>query len=202
MTGTSTDLAPSERTKRARAKRPPGDRICRIVRHLESCTVEEYAVRKQLELQLQYSMVPAMAPVHMRAPMGGSSKPVVPRDRGRAPHNHLPARQRSRSDGTPEEKTNLSMHVGRYMDSAQRMIPRVPFMRLLRELVHSQTTYRSPVRMQIGAVDALHSAAEFFLVGLYENANLCTAHTGRVTLMPRDLRLAIGIGGRRRKICS
>ena len=55
----------------------------------------------------------------------------------------------------------------------------------------------SPVvfRWQAAAVGALQEAAEAYLVGLFEDTNLCTIHAKRVTIMPRDIQLARRIRG-------
>ena len=37
---------------------------------------------------------------------------------------------------------------------------------------------------------ALQEAAEAYLVGYFEDANLCAIHAKRVTVMPRDMHLA------------
>ena len=42
---------------------------------------------------------------------------------------------------------------------------------------------------------ALHTAAEAYLVGLLEDANLITLHSHRVTLQPKDIQLAHRIRG-------
>jgi len=41
----------------------------------------------------------------------------------------------------------------------------------------------------------LQSATEDYMVGLIEDSYACTLHSGRVTLMPKDLRLARKIRG-------
>ncbi len=46
---------------------------------------------------------------------------------------------------------------------------------------------------------ALQEAAEAHLVGLFEDANLCTIHAKRVTLMPKDMQLARRIRGPERE---
>ena len=38
-----------------------------------------------------------------------------------------------------------------------------------------------------GAVGALQEAAEAYLVGLFEDTNLCAIHAKRVTIMPKDI---------------
>ena len=44
-----------------------------------------------------------------------------------------------------------------------------------------------PWCMQTMAVYVLQWAAEAYLVGLLENANLIAIHTKRVTIMPKDI---------------
>ncbi|VAI53301.1 unnamed protein product [Triticum turgidum subsp. durum] len=47
------------------------------------------------------------------------------------------------------------------------------------------------------AVLALQEAAEAYLVGLFEDTNLCAIHAKRVTIMPKDIQLARRIRGER-----
>ena len=51
------------------------------------------------------------------------------------------------------------------------------------------------VRFQSTAIAALQEAAENFIVGLFEDVNLLAVHAKRVTVMPRDIRLALRIRG-------
>ena len=50
-------------------------------------------------------------------------------------------------------------------------------------------------RWQAEAMVALQEAAEAHLVGLFEDAYLCTIHAKRVTIMPKDMQLARRIRG-------
>ena len=48
------------------------------------------------------------------------------------------------------------------------------------------------------AQDGRHAeAAEAYLVGLFEDTNLCAIHAKRVTIMPKDIQLARRIRGER-----
>ena len=49
------------------------------------------------------------------------------------------------------------------------------------------------VRFQSTAIAACQEAAENFIVGLFEDVNLLVVHAKRVTVMPRDVRLALRI---------
>ena len=59
---------------------------------------------------------------------------------------------------------------------------------------HSSQT---DLRFQSQAVLALQEAAEAYLVGLFEDTNLCAIHAKRVTIMPKDIQLARRIRGER-----
>ena len=48
---------------------------------------------------------------------------------------------------------------------------------------------------QSTAIAALQEAAENFIVGLFEDINLLAVNAKRVAVMPRDVRLALGIRG-------
>lgn len=80
-----------------------------------------------------------------------------------------------------------------YQRSTFLLIRRAPFARLVREV---QTLFfRNPIRWQAEAMLALQEAAESHIVGLFEDANLCTIHAKRVTIMPKDIQLARRIRG-------
>ena len=43
---------------------------------------------------------------------------------------------------------------------------------------------------QVHAILILQEAAEVYLVGLLEDANLCAIHAKHITIMPKDIQLA------------
>ena len=80
-----------------------------------------------------------------------------------------------------------------YQRNTDLLIRRLPFARLVKEV---QTYFfRKEYRWQGEAMVALQEAAEAHLVGLFEDANLCTIHAKRVTIMPKDIQLARRIRG-------
>ena len=79
--------------------------------------------------------------------------------------------------------------IRKYQKSAERLIRRAPFVRVCREIL-ARVSGRSDLRYSREAVDALQEATEAYLVCLFEDAQLCAIHAGRVTLMVRDLALA------------
>mmetsp|Transcript_82526 Transcript_82526/g.145661 ORF Transcript_82526/g.145661 Transcript_82526/m.145661 type:complete len:128 (-) Transcript_82526:112-495(-) len=78
----------------------------------------------------------------------------------------------------------------RYQHSTALLIPKVSFQRLCKEILQTMQVDDVGYRMESQAVLALQEAAESFLVGLYEDANLCAIHAKRVTLQVRDVQLA------------
>jgi histone H3 len=74
------------------------------------------------------------------------------------------------------------------------LIHKLPFQRLVREIAQD---FKIDSRWAASAVLALQEAAEAYLVGLFEDTNLCAIHAKRVTIMPKDIQLARRIRGER-----
>lgn len=85
--------------------------------------------------------------------------------------------------------------IRRYQKSADLLIRKLPFQRLVREIATDLS--KQGVRFQGSAIEALQEASEAFLVGLFEDTNLCAIHAKRVTIMTKDLQLARRIRGER-----
>ena len=91
--------------------------------------------------------------------------------------------------------------IRQYQKSTELLIRKLPFQRLVREIAGDRKVILSPlcgkVRFQSAAIMALQEAAEAYLVGLFEDTNLCAIHAKRVTIMPKDIQLARRIRGER-----
>ncbi|GFQ95304.1 histone H3.3 type 1, partial [Trichonephila clavata] len=70
----------------------------------------------------------------------------------------------------------------------------LPLERLVREIAQD---FKTDLRFQSAAIGALQEASESYLVGLFEDTNLCAIHAKRVTIMPKDIQLARRIRGER-----
>ena len=88
--------------------------------------------------------------------------------------------------------------IRRYQKSTECLIKRSLFQKLIREISKEYRvcpdgpgTPSIQVRFQSTAIAALQEAAENFIVGLFEHVNLLAVHAKRVTVMPRDIRLAL-----------
>jgi histone H3 len=77
--------------------------------------------------------------------------------------------------------------IRRYQKSTDLLLRKAPFARIVREIAQ---TFKSDLRFHLSALEALQEAAEAYLVGLFEDANLCAIHARRVTVMPKDFALA------------
>lgn len=75
------------------------------------------------------------------------------------------------------------------------LIRKQPFQRLVREIAQNCT--ETVVRFQSVAVLSLHEATEAYIVGLFQDTNLCALHAKRVTILPKDMQLARRIRGDR-----
>ena len=84
--------------------------------------------------------------------------------------------------------------IRKFQKSTELLIRKLPFQRLVREIA---SDYKSDLRFQSAAIYALQEATEAFMVGLFEDTNLCAIHAKRVTIMPRDIQIARRIRGDR-----
>ena len=86
--------------------------------------------------------------------------------------------------------------IRRYQKSTELLIRKLPFQRLVREIAQGKD-FPPDLRFQSTAILTLQEASEAFLVGLFEDTNLCAIHARRVTIMPKDMQLARRIRGER-----
>ena len=84
--------------------------------------------------------------------------------------------------------------IRRYQKSTELLIRKLPFQRLVREIAQD---FKTDLRFQSSAVMALQECSEAYLVGLFEDTNICAIHAKRVTIMPKDMQLARRIRGER-----
>ena len=118
---------------------------------------------------------------------------------GKAPHKQLATKiARKSAPATGGVKEPLRLRPGtvalrgirRYQKSTELLLPKLPFQRLLREIVQD---YMTDLHFQDTAILAMKEASEAYLVGLFEDTNLCAIHAKRVTIMPKDIQLACRI---------
>lgn len=84
--------------------------------------------------------------------------------------------------------------IRRYQKSTDLLIRKAPFLRVVKEIAKEM---KPDIRFQSTAVLALQEASEYYLVGLFEDTNMCAIHGKRTTIMPKDMQLARRIRGER-----
>lgn len=83
--------------------------------------------------------------------------------------------------------------IRKYQKTTELLIRRAPFQRLVREIAQD---IRPELRFQAEAIRGLQESAEAYLVNVFEDCNLCAIHAKRVTIMDRDMQLAMRLRGR------
>ena len=82
--------------------------------------------------------------------------------------------------------------IRKFQMSTELLIRKLPFLRLVREILQEM---RMDMCLTPATVLALQEAAEAFLVRLFEDTNLCAIHTKHITIMQKDMKLALRIRG-------
>ncbi|EIE24043.1 histone-fold-containing protein [Coccomyxa subellipsoidea C-169] len=98
----------------------------------------------------------------------------------------------SRREPAPDRRTQIYARCGReirkYQKTTELLLRKAPFQRLVRELTHSMMP---DARWQLSALLALQEATESYLVSKFEDAQTAAIHGKRVTIMPKDMQLAL-----------
>ena len=122
---------------------------------------------------------------------------------GKAPRKQLaskaarkatPAAEGAKKSRRYRPGTVALREIRKYQKSTDLLIKKAPFQRLVREVAQD---YKADLRFQSSAVMAMQEASEAYLVGVFEDTNLCAIHARRVTIMPKDMQLARRIRGER-----
>jgi histone H3 len=124
---------------------------------------------------------------------------------GKAAHKKAQQARLSTARAVAEEKkrrsagTNALMEIAREQKIAHKKpaIPQAPFERTCRDTLNEYRMGRTTqvCRFQGSAIEALQVAAEVHLTVMFEDTNLCAIHAKRVTIMPKDVRLARRLTG-------
>merc|ERR1719258_742545 len=114
-----------------------------------------------------------------RKKLSGGTQPFGDRASIKKPHRYRPGVVALRE-------------IRKYQKSTELLLRKLPFQRLVREIAWE---FKYACKFQSQAILALQEAAEAFLVGLFEDTNLCAIHAKRVTIMPKDIQLARRLRG-------
>ncbi|EER17446.1 Histone H3, putative [Perkinsus marinus ATCC 50983] len=104
-------------------------------------------------------------------------------------------RRQETENGNPRFRpgTKALKEIRQFQRTTELLVPKAPFARVVREI---QLLFAGEEwRWSREALIALQTAAEAYLVGLFEDAMLVAIHAKRVTLMAKDIRLVRRIRG-------
>ena len=84
--------------------------------------------------------------------------------------------------------------IRRLQKSTELLIPKMPFARVVKDICR-ELLAGEDFRWAADGLQALQNATESYLIGLFEDAILCSIHARRVTLMIKDIHLARRLRG-------
>ncbi|KAE9373108.1 histone-fold-containing protein [Stipitochalara longipes BDJ] len=97
----------------------------------------------------------------------------------------VPAQATRRHRKKPGTKTLLE--IRRYQNTAELLIPKAQFLRLIKEIVAD--IGGEGMRIEASAAEALQESAEALLFTEFELSNLGAIHAKRVTIQVKDMKL-------------
>ncbi|KAI5192841.1 histone H3 [Nematocida sp. AWRm77] len=120
---------------------------------------------------------------------------------GKAPRKQLATKAARKSTGPSTGISTKRPHryragtvalkeIRKYQKSTELLIRKQPFQRMVRGLCQDK---KPDIRLQGSALASLQEATESFITSLFEDAKDCADHAKRVTVMSKDLRLAMRI---------
>jgi len=140
--------------------------------------------------------------VHLRKNTDeGTASKTIPTKRKMAPESE---KKKNKNKNTAQKNPAKKKYrpgvlalkeIRKYQKTANLLIPKTPFRRWAREIAQEIGALSGEARWHVNALEALQEAAEAYVVGLFEDSNLCAIHARRVTVMPRDMQLARRLRG-------
>ncbi|KAK7925035.1 hypothetical protein WMY93_007345 [Mugilogobius chulae] len=156
--------------------------------------VKKTAVKKPKSPAKKAAKKPAKSPKKpAKKPAKSPKKAAVKKPKPAKKSPRSPGKEDRPQEGQEARHRGLR-EIRRYQKSTELLIRKLPFQRLVREIAQD---FKTDLRFQSSAVMALQEASEAYLVGLFEDTNLCAIHAKRVTIMPKDIQLARRIRGER-----
>ncbi|XP_011251644.1 histone H3.3 isoform X1 [Camponotus floridanus] len=113
----------------------------------------------------------------------------------------------SEAEGTERNRTNVIVNkrkrksrvlqeIKHLRRTTHFLIPRLPFSRLIRQIMLDLFPRQEINKIQATALEALQEATEMYIVQFFEDALLLALHAKRVTLMRHDMVLMRRLRGR------
>ena len=109
-----------------------------------------------------------------------SNKAILQQLQNNAPTKKKPPKKRPGVKALQE--------IRKYQKTSELLLSKLPFQKLVREV--AKKVANTEYRYEASGILALQEACEAYLVGIFEDANLCAIHAKRVTVMKKDMELA------------
>ncbi|XP_060811970.1 uncharacterized protein LOC132905060 [Bombus pascuorum] len=94
------------------------------------------------------------------------------------------------------KKIQILKEIRYFRKSVKLLIPKLPFARLVKEIMVDLFPRSNVSRVQLAALEALQEAVEAYLVQFFEDCVLLSQHGKRVTLQIQDMILMRRLRGR------
>ena len=144
-----------------------------------------------------------MARTKQEAQKNASSKQRFANSAGKAPRAHVAALKAAAVAAAAPKAGIKKKHrfrpgtvalrqIRKYQKTTENLVPKLPFMRLVREIAQAE---RPDLRFQADAMGALQEAAEKYLIDLFGDSQVSAMHGKRVTIMPKDMHLVRAFRG-------
>ncbi|XP_037698188.1 uncharacterized protein LOC119539111 [Choloepus didactylus] len=133
-----------------------------------------YALKRQGRRAAQHSGRAAMARTKQTARKSTGGKAPRKQLATKAARKSAPATGGVKKPHRYRPGTVALREIRRYQKSTELLIRKLPFQRLVREIAQD---FKTDLRFQSSAVMALQEACEAYLVGLFEDTNLCVVVT-------------------------
>ncbi|KXZ44232.1 hypothetical protein GPECTOR_70g462 [Gonium pectorale] len=173
------------RTKQTARKFTPNAGMKKRVTVLQK-TVKSQTQSQQAATQVKVK-VEEDAP---RVAKGPSPRKAVPAKKTPAAKRKVPAPEKRKR--RVRRGTVALREIRKYQKTTELLIRRAPFQRLVREIANKGAPGgQTDFRWRADALEALQEAAEAYMVNMMEDCNLCAIHAKRVTIMGKDMRLAL-----------
>ena len=105
-----------------------------------------------------------------------------------APKHHA-AKTKNKSKNS-NQKIKALREIKKYQETTDLLIKGLPFQRLVRDIAMQ---YNTELKFQRAAIEALQEGSEALLVKLFGLTNILASHAKRITILRKDIRLAIYI---------
>ncbi|KAH8258289.1 hypothetical protein KR038_009278 [Drosophila bunnanda] len=97
--------------------------------------------------------------------------------------------QRRKTRRPINHRLKMEREIRRLQAHSGLLIPRLPFSRLVREIMTQLAGYEAGMRVTEGALEVMQESSELYLTHRLQDSYLLTMHRGRVTLEVRDMAL-------------